>query len=148
VAGRAGRGEEPGEVFVQTYTPFSPSIQFARHHDFAGYFEQELEFRERCVFPPLKHAVLITVRSEHEARASFSAETLARRLSEALPEEFTRSAPAPAPLEKLQGQYRFHILLRGVAIVRLSRLLRETLDKLPFPEDVFVAVDVDPYQLL
>lgn len=148
VAGRAGRGEEPGEVFVQTYTPFSPSIQFARHHDFAGYFEQELEFRERCDFPPFKHAVLITVRSEHEARASFSAETLARRLSEALPEEFTRSAPAPAPLEKLQGQYRFHILLRGVAIVRLSRLLRETLDKLPFPEDVFVAVDVDPYQLL
>lgn len=148
VAGRAGRGEEPGEVFVQTYTPFSPSIQFARHHDFAGYFEQELEFRERCDFPPFKHAVLITVRSEHEARASFSAETLARRLSEALPEEFTRSAPAPAPLEKLQGHYRFHILLRGAAIVRLSRLLRETLDKLPFPEDVFVAVDVDPYQLL
>ena len=85
VAGRAGRGEEPGEVFVQTYTPFSPSIQFARHHDFAGYFEQELEFRERCDFPPFKHAVLITVRSEHEARASFSAETLARRLREALP---------------------------------------------------------------
>src|SRR6266404_6986665 len=52
VAGRAGRGETAGEVFVQTYTPFSPSIQFARHHDFAGYFEQELEFRERCDFPP------------------------------------------------------------------------------------------------
>ncbi|MEP7014984.1 MAG: primosomal protein N', partial [Verrucomicrobiota bacterium] len=51
VAGRAGRGETPGEVFVQTYTPFSPSIQFARHHDFAGYFQQELEFRERCDFP-------------------------------------------------------------------------------------------------
>ena len=148
VAGRAGRGEEPGEVFVQTYTPFSPSIQFARHHDFAGYFEQELEFRERCDFPPFKHAVLITVRSEHEARASFSAETLARRLREALPEEFTLGAPAPAPLEKLQGHFRFHILLRGEAIMRLSRLIRETLDKLPFPEDVAVAVDVDPYQLL
>ena len=148
VAGRAGRGEEPGEVFVQTYTPFSPSIQFARHHDFAGYFEQELEFRERCDFPPFKHAVLITVRSEHEARASFSAETLARRLGETLPEEFSLGAPAPAPLEKLQGHYRFHILLRGAAIMRLSRLIRETIDKLPFPADVAVAVDVDPYQLL
>ena len=148
VAGRAGRGETPGEVFVQTYTPFSPSIQFARHHDFAGYFQQELEFRERCDFPPFKHAVLITVRSEHEARASFSAETLARRLKEALPEEFSLGAPAPAPLEKLQGHYRFHILLRGAAIMRLSRMIRETLDKLPFPEDVAVAVDVDPYQLL
>ncbi len=148
VAGRAGRGDEPGEVFVQTYTPFSPSIQFARHHDFVGYFEQELEFRERCDFPPFKHAVLITVRSEHEGRARFSAETLARRLGEALPEEFALGAPAPAPLEKLQGQYRFHILIRGAAILRLSRLIRETLDKLPFPEDVSVAVDVDPYQLL
>jgi primosomal protein N' (replication factor Y) (superfamily II helicase) len=148
VAGRAGRGETPGEVFVQTYTPFSPSIQFARHHDFAGYFQQELEFRERCNFPPFKHAVLITVRSEHEARAKLSAETLVRRLKEALSPEFTLSDAAPAPLEKLQGQFRFHILLRGEAIMRLSRLVRETVDKLPLPEDVIAAVDVDPYQLL
>ncbi len=124
VAGRAGRGETPGEVFVQTFTPFSPSIQFARHHDFAGYFEQELEFRERCDFPPFNHAVLLTIRSAHEARAQFSAETIARRLREALPEEFIVGAPTPAPLEKLQGQFRFHILLRGEAIMRLSRLMR------------------------
>ena len=148
VAGRAGRGETSGEVFVQTYTPFSPSIQFARHHDFAGYFQQELEFRERCDFPPFKHAILITVRSPHEARAKFSAETLIRRLRESLGSEFILGDPTPAPLEKLQGQFRFHILIRGEAIMRLSRLVRETLDKLPFPEDVTVAVDVDPYQLL
>jgi len=148
VAGRAGRGETPGEVFVQTYTPFSPSIQFARHHDFAGYFQQELEFRERCDFPPFKHAILITVRSAHEGRAKLSAETLKRRLKEALPEEFILGDSTPAPLEKLQGQFRFHILLRGEAIMRLSRLVRKTLDKLPFPEDVTVTVDVDPYQLL
>src|SRR3954464_3514095 len=148
VAGRAGRGETPGEVFVQTYTPFSPSIQFARHHNFAGYFQQELEFRERCDFPPLNHVVLITVRSPHEGRAQLSAETIARRLKEALPSEFILNAPSPAPLEKLQGQFRFHILMRGSAIMRLSRLVRETLDKLPLPEDVFAAVDVDPYSLL
>src|SRR5262245_61860327 len=148
VAGRAGRGETPGEVFVQTYTPFSPSIQFARHHDFAGYFQQELEFRERCDFPPVKHAILITVRSAHEGRAKLSAETLRRRLQEALPEEFILGDATPAPLEKLQGQFRFHILIRGEAIMRLSRLVRETIDKLPFPEDVTVTVDVDPYQLL
>jgi primosomal protein N' (replication factor Y) len=148
VAGRAGRGETSGEVFVQTYTPFSPSIQFARHHDFTGYFQQELEFRERCDFPPFKHAILITVRSAHEARAKLSAETLQRRLKEALAEEFILGDATPAPLEKLQAQFRFHILIRGEAIMRLSRLVRETLDKLPFPEDVTVTVDVDPYQLL
>jgi primosomal protein N' (replication factor Y) (superfamily II helicase) len=148
VAGRAGRGETAGEVFVQTYTPFSPSIQFARHHDFAGYFQQELEFRERCDFPPFKHAVLVTVRSEHEGRAKLSAETLVRRLKESLGSEFILGDATPAPLEKLQGQFRFHILLRGEAIMRLSRLVRETLDKLPLPEDVLASVDVDPYQLL
>src|SRR5213592_4584115 len=150
VAGRAGRGETAGEVFVQTYTPFSPSIQFARHHDFAGYFQQELEFRERCDFPPFKHAILLTARSAHEGRAKLSAETLKRRLKEALPEEFILGDATPAPLEKLQGQFRFHILVRGESrrISGLSRLVRETLDKLPFPEDVTVTVDVDPYQLL
>ncbi len=148
VAGRAGRGETPGEVFVQTYTPFSPSIQFARHHDFSGYYQQELEFRERCDFPPFKHAILITVRSAHEGRAKLSAETLVRRLKENIGPEFILGDATPAPLEKLQGQFRFHILIRGEAIMRLSRLVRETLDKLPFPEDVTIAVDVDPYQLL
>jgi len=148
VAGRAGRGETAGEVFVQTYTPFSPSIQFARHYDFAGYFQQELEFRQRCDFPPFKHAVLITVRSPHQGRAKLSAETLRRRLKEALPEQFILGEAAPAPLEKLQGQFRFHILIRGGAILRLSRLVRETLSNLPLPEDVTATVDVDPYQLL
>jgi primosomal protein N' (replication factor Y) len=148
VAGRAGRGETSGEVFVQTFTPFSPSIQFARHHDFAGYFEQEMEFRERCDFPPFQHAILMTIRSAHEERARFSAETLHRRLKENIGTEFILGGAAPAPLQKLQGQYRFHILLRGKAIMRLSRRVRETLDKLPFPEDVAVTVDVDPYQLL
>jgi primosomal protein N' (replication factor Y) (superfamily II helicase) len=148
VAGRAGRGETSGEVFVQTFTPFSPSIQFARHHDFAGYFEQELEFRERCDFPPFKHAILLTIRSAHEQRAEFSAGTLFRRLKENIGPEFILGEPSPAPLQKLQGQFRFHILLRGAAIMRLSRAVRTTLEKLPFPEDVAVAVDVDPYQLL
>src|SRR2546429_12007 len=108
----------------------------------------KIEFRERCDFPPFKHAILITIRSGHEERAKFSAETLMRRLKESLSPEFILGDPMPAPLEKLQGEFRFHILIRGEAIMRLSRLVRETLNKLPFPEDVTVTVDVDPYQLL
>ena len=101
-----------------------------------------------CDFPLFKHVILITARSAHEGRAKLSAETLKRRLKEALPEEFILGDATPAPLEKLQGQFRFHILIRGTAIMTLSRLIREVLGKLPFPEDVAVAVDVDPYQLL
>ena len=148
VAGRAGRGDVEGEVFVQSFTPFSPSIQHARHHDFDGFWEQEIEFRRQWDYPPFTHLVLIIIRSAHQQRAGFSAETLHRRLKEALPAGTTLSEPAPAPLEKSHGSYRFHLMLRTRSIQRLSRHLRAVLDKLTFPEDVFVTVDVDVYQLL
>jgi primosomal protein N' (replication factor Y) (superfamily II helicase) len=148
VAGRAGRGEVEGDVLVQTFTPFHPSIQFARHHDFEGFWQQEIEFREKWDYPPFTHVVLVTVRSPHQVKASFSAETLARRLGESPPAGTLLSKPAPAPLEKVKGSYRFHLMLRTRTILRLSRWLREVVRKLTFPEDVIVTVDVDPYHLL
>ena len=74
-----------GRSLRATFTPFSPSIQYARHHDFDGFWEQEIEFRRQWDYPPFTHLVLIVVRSAHQARAEFSAETLHRRLKEALP---------------------------------------------------------------
>jgi primosomal protein N' (replication factor Y) len=137
-----------GEVFVQSFTPFSPSIQFARHHDFNGFWEQEIEFREKWGYPPFSHMVLVTVRSPHEVKAQFSAETLATKLKQSLPEGVTLSEPTAAPLAKSHGNYRFHLMLRTRSILKLSRHLRENLDKLTFPEEVIVTVDVDPYQLM
>ena len=148
VAGRAGRGDVEGEVFVQSFTPHHPAIQFARHHDFEGFWELEIEHRRLFEQPPFTHIILINVRSPHETRASFSTETLARRLAESLPAGTTMSDPAPAPLEKSHGNYRFHLILRTRAILRLSRHLRGVLEKLTFPEDVIVTVDVDAYQLM
>ncbi len=148
VAGRAGRGDVEGEVFVQSHTPFHPCIQFARHHDFAGFQEQELDFREKCAYPPFTHMILVTVRSPHELRGSFSAETLARRLAENLPEGTILGQSAPAPMERLKGFYRFHIILRAHHILKTSRHIREVIRNLTFPEDVIVTTDVDPYQLL
>ena len=148
VAGRAGRGDVEGEVFVQSHTPFHPCIQFARHHDFAGFQEQELDFREKMDYPPYTHMVLLTIRSPHEMRASFSAETLARRLGESLPEGTILGQAAPAPMERLKGYFRFHIILRAHHILKTSRHIREVIGKLTFPEDVIVTTDIDPYQLL
>ena len=148
VAGRAGRGDVSGEVVVQSYTPFHPAIQFARHHDFDGFYEQEIEWREKMVQPPFTHFVLITVRSPHEERAKLSIETLHRRLNEVLPAGVTLGEPAPAPLEKSHGNFRFHLSLRSRAVLKLSRAIRSVLDKLPMPEDVFAVVDVDAHQLL
>lgn len=148
VAGRAGRGELEGEVLVQTYTPFSPSIQFARHHDFGGFAEQELEFRRSFGFPPFQRMVLITLRSQSRERAEFSMQTVVRRLKERLPAGAVCGEAAPAPLEKAKGFFRFQASLRGPSGRALSRCVREVMLALPLPEDVLSAVDVDPVNLL
>jgi len=148
VAGRAGRGDVEGEVFVQSFTPHHPAIQFARHHDYDGFAEQETEWRQKWEYPPFSKMVLITARSAHQERGSFSLETLHRRLKEVLPPNTTLGEPAPAPLEKSHGNYRFHLILRTRSVQKLTRVLNEVLEKLTFPEDVTVTVDVDPYQLL
>ena len=148
VAGRAGRGDIEGEVFVQSFTPHHPAIQFARHHDYDGFAEQEIEWRRQWDYPPFSKMVLITARSPHQERGLFTLETLARRLKEILPPNTTLSDPTPAPLEKSHGNYRFHLMMRSRSVKQLTRGLNEVLAKLPLPEDVTVTVDVDPYQLL
>jgi primosomal protein N' (replication factor Y) len=153
VAGRAGRGEVNGEVYVQTFTPFHPAIQFARHHDFPGFWEQEIEFRKQTHYPPFWHVVLIALRSKSESHAAFSADTLKRRAVEALesgafPADTIIGNPAPAPIAKSHGQFRFHLMLRTRRITQLSKALHQILEKLTFPEEVIVSVDVDAYQLL
>mgnify|MGYP006277332805 FL=1 len=148
VAGRAGRGEMEGEVFVQTFTPFSPSIQFARHHDFEGFMEQEMEFRRSFGYPPFGKMALITLRGTMLERVEFSAITLSRKLKAAAGEGILVGEGVPAPLEKAKTYYRYQVSLRGASSMRLARLTREVLDVLPMPEDVFVAVDIDPLHLM
>jgi len=147
VAGRAGRGEMEGEVLVQSFTPFSPSIQFARHHDFDGFAQQELEFRERFGFPPFQRMVMITARSKVAERAEFTAQTLVRKLKAVIPPSTSIGDAVPAPLEKSHGSWRFQTSLRGPAVRPLARAVQHVLKGLPLPEDVYVAVDVDPVQL-
>ncbi len=148
VAGRAGRGEAEGEVLVQTFTPSHPSIQHARHHDFAGFWEQESEFRRVFGHPPYQRFVMVTARGDHEERTEFTAQTLARRLRESATRDIVVAEPAPAPLARVKGEYRFHLALRGPSAVRMSRLLKATLAKLTLPREIRITVDVDALHLM
>jgi primosomal protein N' (replication factor Y) len=147
VAGRAGRGELLGEVVVQTFTPHSPSIQFARQHDYDGFSVQELELRRQCGYPPYGHAVLITCRGEHQRRAEFSLETLHKRLLEQLPEGILMGEPVPSPLERSHNQFRYQILLRARHTKPITALVSRLLKSTKLDRDVFVVVDVDPVSL-
>src|SRR5256886_11794755 len=91
VSGRAGRGEVEGEVVVQAFTPFHPAIQYARRHDFAGFYEQEIEFREQLKYPPISRSALLTLKGRNEEKVKFSAAHLRREL-----EKILGSAAAPA----------------------------------------------------
>ncbi len=86
VSGRAGRGDVEGEVFVQAFTPFHPAIQFARRHDFAGFYEQEIDFRDQLKYPPLSRVALLTIKGRNEEKVKFSAEHLRKELEKATSE--------------------------------------------------------------
>ena len=147
VAGRAGRGELEGEVVVQTYTPHHPSIQFARHHDFEGFAEQELQMRRQFGHPPFLHLVLITARSVHQQRAEFSLKTLHGRLAKGLPEDMRLTEPLPSPLVKSHDQWRYQVILKAASARKLAAHVREVMNDLTFPSDVIVTVDIDPYSM-
>lgn len=149
VAGRAGRGDVEGEVFVQAFAPFHPAIQYARRHDFAGFYEQEIEFREQLKYPPVSRAALLTLKGRNEEKVKFSADHLRKELERELAaiKDLIIAGPAPAPLLRAETFYRHQIMLRTRQMTTLSRKLNGLVAKLALPEDVLLTVDIDPVNL-
>ncbi len=150
VAGRAGRGDVEGEVIVQSFTPFHPAIQFARRHDFAGFYDAEMEFRGQLKYPPYTRAAMLTLRGRNEEKVAFSAdhlkkaiEPMARAIS-----DLVLAGPAPAPLLRAEAFYRYQIMLRTGQMSALSRRLAEVTAGLSLPEEVTLTVDIDPMNLM
>jgi primosomal protein N' (replication factor Y) len=150
VAGRAGRGDIEGEVVVQAFTPFHPSIQFARRHDFEGFYQQEIEFREQLKYPPFGRIALLTLKGRNEEKVKFSADYLKHELEKALAgiKDLVLAGPAPAPLERAETYYRYQIMLRAQRMAALSQRLAVLTRSLSLPEDVSLAVDIDPVDLM
>jgi primosomal protein N' (replication factor Y) (superfamily II helicase) len=149
VAGRAGRGDVEGEVFVQAFTPFHPAIQYARRHDYAGFYEQELESRAPLQYPPLSRIALLTLKGRNEEKVKFSAEYLKRELDKVLADfkGLIMAGPAPAPLVRAETFYRYQIMLRTPRMSVLSGRLAQLVQSLALPEAVTLAVDIDPVDL-
>lgn len=143
VAGRAGRGDLSGEVIIQTFTPQSPSLQYARHHDTDGFATQELEMRRAFDLPPFTHIAVLTIRSQHESMAEFATQTLASRLRGMLPPPATMTDPMPAPIPRAHGQFKFQITVKGPSARILSRTLRKLVQEAGLGEDLTAVIDVD-----
>ncbi len=148
VAGRAGRGDISGEVIVQTFSPHHWSIQAARRMDFSDFADQELAFREELEYPPYSHMVCLTARGEDAEVVEKAVGTLGAALETAGHPGVIVTGPAPSPLARLKGEYRFQMIFRARHSSMITKPLRKVLREVKWPKSVHVAVDVDAIDMM
>jgi primosomal protein N' (replication factor Y) len=147
VAGRAGRGERPGEAVIQTLYPEHYSVLLACRQDYPGFFEKEISFRRGMRYPPLVAMVNTVVRGRSLAEAMQTAAEVVRRLEARASGSFSILGPAPAPLARLRGEHRVQFFLKGTRRAEMREALRATLAETPEIRRR-VTVDVDPLSVL
>jgi primosomal protein N' (replication factor Y) len=127
VAGRAGRGDIPGKVILQTYFPEHYAVQYAAQHDFAGFYEKELRFRSWMHYPPYSSLANVILRSDKLDDVLKWAGTLGRWFEKTRHEGVRVLGPAAAPIQRLKREYRYHFILKSASRQKLNALLREML---------------------
>ncbi|MEQ8790238.1 MAG: primosomal protein N' [Pirellulaceae bacterium] len=151
VAGRTGRSEKGGRVLVQTFSPEHPALQAAMKHDYLLFARQELPLREQYGYPPYTSMIRLVVRGPLEATTEQFAERLCDELRSAAERQSLACrilGPAPAPISKLRGRFRFHTLLLASDAAALTALVRDNTRDLKPPDDVQWIADVDPLDML
>jgi primosomal protein N' (replication factor Y) len=153
ISGRAGRGDRPGRVIVQTRQPDHPTIRYAMNHDAIGFLESEQLIRDLRGFPPASHLALFRLQGNDEGHTRLAAERIRAALEQHRPDDGTVIVhPAqPAPIERIQDRFRFQVLCRASQRRGLRAALEGArhvwADARAFP-GVQVALDVDPYNFL
>jgi primosomal protein N' (replication factor Y) len=150
VAGRAGRGNMPGKVVLQTYFQDHYAVQYAAQHDFTGFYEKELQFRSWMHYPPYSALANVLVRSDHLDDALTWSGILGKWFEKTRHEGVRVLGPAAAPIIRLKRDYRYHFVLKSPSREKLNALLRSMLayaaqQKIPRTQ---VIVDVDALWLM
>src|SRR6202012_4823842 len=127
VSGRAGRGDKPGRVLVQTYQPDHYVNKFAREHDYTGFAAREMYFRRAMRYPPFAALANVLVQSERLEEALDWSSRLGRWFAANRPETVRVLGPAPAPLPRIKRIYRYHLLLKSERRDALGSILRAML---------------------
>ena len=147
VAGRCGRGDRPGRVIIQTYVPDHYAVVASAQHDYEAFFAQELAARREHGYPPFSRLCNLVVSAPDEARARAGAEALAQACAESGVPEVAVLGPAAAPLSRLRGRFRWHLLLKAPQPQMIGDVLRRALDRVRLGREVTVVVDMDPVSL-
>jgi primosomal protein N' (replication factor Y) len=150
VAGRAGRGQYPGKVILQTYFQDHYAVQFAARHDFSGFYDKELQFRAWMHYPPYSAIANVLIRSEKLDEALTWSGELGRWFEKTRHEGIRVLGPAAAPITRLKRDYRYHFILKSPSREKMNTFLRvmlaeATARKIPRTQ---VIVDVDAVWLM
>jgi len=148
VAGRAGRGERAGEVVVQSFTPQSDAIQFARRADFAGFAQAELAMRREFGYPPHRHLIRHLFRGTNPDKLKFASEQWTKRVRPALGRRAELRGPAPAPFEKICDEYRWQLWYFVESVTAVIGDLARLRDEFEWPDGMTQLLDVDPVSLV
>ncbi len=146
VAGRAGRGEDGGEVIVQTYAPSHYAVLTAAKHDFEKFYAEEIIARKQLQFPPFVRLIKLVVRARNDEAAMKAAQDLASVIK-TVDEGASVSGPAPAHISRLRGYFRYNIILKGSDRLELCALVKKAMPVYKKPHGILVAVDVDPVSM-
>lgn len=147
VAGRAGRGDRSGEVVVQTFLPHSSTLQYARHTDYNGFVEEELEHRRQYAYPPFRHLILHLFRSPSVEKMEFYCEAWAREVGRKIPNIEVRG-PSPAPIERIENMYRYQLWYLCDEVDSAIKALAQLRESFTFDKDITDAIDVDATHLI
>ena len=148
VSGRAGRGEVPGRVILQTFNPEHFSIRSAGDQDDTAFYQQEIGFRKALNYPPFSRIVQLKISGVDPGKTGDFAAVIGRRCRSLQERSIEVLGPIEAPMPKIAGRYRWQILLKGTRVKPLREVVHRLLFDSPSgvsSRDARLAVDVDPY---
>jgi primosomal protein N' (replication factor Y) len=158
LAGRAGRGDVPGKVYIQTYEPDHYVFHYVRNHDYAGFYDKEIELRKELSYPPYSKLIRLIFNFRSREDGTKIIKSIAGRIRKVDPSNHNLPkggdgnveilGPSPAPIEKIRYHWRWHLVLKGKDSKSLRGKAYEIIDTLKDVKNVRTDIDVDPINLL
>jgi primosomal protein N' (replication factor Y) len=151
VAGRAGRSEKRGVVFVQTYFPEQPAVRFAMAQDFGGFVREEMKHRQACDLPPFWRLAIVMLRDQKFEKLEAAANTMRQRIDDAVQRQRLEAkirGPMPAVISRIERFHRIQIIVQTPDAATMRRLFTTLRADRPIRPAVKITVDIDPVNLL
>ncbi|HBM4072238.1 TPA: primosomal protein N' [Listeria innocua] len=150
VSGRAGRHERTGEVVVQSYNPEHYSIEFAKQHDFIGFYNHEMKLRKMGSYPPFYYLTMINVSDENEMKAIRTIQEMAQFLRGKLGPDAVILGPVPSTITRIKNKYRYQCIIKYKIEPNLKKELKTLITHYQKDQQkgLTITIDVQPYVLM